>query len=40
VKISGNKVTDIMLKIPAVGAGGLKAEGLPPIGTFLNLPPH
>jgi cytochrome c peroxidase len=39
-KVGANKATDIMLKIPAVGAGGLAAEGLPPIGTFLNLPPH
>lgn len=29
-----------MLKIPAVGADGLAAEGRPPIGTFLDLDPH
>lgn len=31
---------DELLHLPAVGAGGLAAEKLPPIGTFLGLDPH
>jgi hypothetical protein len=31
---------EIMLRIPAVGAGGLAAESRPPIGPFLGLDPH
>ncbi len=38
--VRSGKATDIMLKIPAVGADGLAAEKLPAIGTFLNLDPH
>ncbi len=30
---------DTLLRIPPVGTGGLAAEGLPSIGTFLNLDP-
>jgi hypothetical protein len=29
-----------MPNLPAVGAEGLAAELLPPLGTFLNLDPH
>jgi cytochrome c peroxidase len=29
-----------MLRIPPVGSDGRAAEGLPPLGTFLNLDPH
>jgi hypothetical protein len=40
VKSCGGESCDSMVRIPAVGAGGLAAEGLPPIGTFLGLDPH
>jgi cytochrome c peroxidase len=39
LKLCGGDSCDIMLKIPAVGANGLAAEGLPPIGPFLGLDP-
>ena len=35
----GFRDAEIVKELPAVGAGGLPAEGLPPIGTFLNLDP-
>ncbi|HSD61376.1 MAG TPA: cytochrome c peroxidase [Burkholderiales bacterium] len=35
-----SSATDNMLNLPAVGADGLAAELLPPIGPFLNLDPH
>jgi hypothetical protein len=38
--VSRRGVTDTLLRLPAVGAGGLAAEKLPPLGTFLNLDPH
>jgi cytochrome c peroxidase len=38
--IKSGKATDVMLKIPAVGANGRAAAGLPPVGTFMNLDPH
>ncbi|HSB79013.1 MAG TPA: cytochrome c peroxidase [Candidatus Methylomirabilis sp.] len=38
--VKRNGATDTMLNLPAVGADGLAAEGLPAIGTFLNLNPH
>ena len=31
---------DTLLRIPPVGAAGLAAEGLPPLGTFLEADPH
>jgi hypothetical protein len=42
LKTCGNPMEscDDMLRIPPVGVGGLAAEGLPPIGTFLDLDPH
>ncbi len=35
-----NAATDTMLKIPAVGADGRAAQGLPGVGRFLNLHPY
>jgi cytochrome c peroxidase len=40
LKTCGGDSCDIMLQVPAVGAGGLAASGLPPIGPFLSLDPH
>jgi hypothetical protein len=40
VKRGRTEATDVLLSIPAVGADGLAAEFLPPLGTFLNLDPH
>lgn len=31
---------DSLIQVPAIGAGGRAAEGLPAIGTFLELDPH
>jgi cytochrome c peroxidase len=38
--VKSGKATDIMLRIPPVGANGRAADGLPPLGTFLNLEQH
>jgi hypothetical protein len=40
VKRNATQGTDTLLRLPAVGADGLAAEKLPPLGTFLNLDPH
>ncbi len=39
VRLGATQATDTMLSIPAVGADGLGALGLPPTSTFLNLDP-
>ena len=39
VCLNGGQACDDLLEIPAVGAGGRAALGLPPLGTFLGLPP-
>ena len=40
VTVKGGKVTENLLRVPAVGAGGLADLKLAPIGTFLNMDPH
>ncbi|HET6203224.1 MAG TPA: cytochrome c peroxidase [Planctomycetota bacterium] len=37
--LNGGQACDALLEVPAVGEGGRPAEGLPPLGTFLGLPP-
>src|SRR3954469_8721090 len=34
------KICDETVHVPAIGANGLSAEGLPPVGTFLGLDPY
>jgi cytochrome c peroxidase len=38
--VKSGKATDVLLRIPPVGAKGRAADGLPPIGTFMNLDQH
>jgi hypothetical protein len=40
IRPDGFRDTELIREIPAVGAGGLPAEGLPPLKTFLDLDPY
>ncbi|MBI4537617.1 MAG: cytochrome C peroxidase [candidate division NC10 bacterium] len=39
-RVLRHRASDEMLVLPAVGADGRAAQGLPPLGTFLNLSPY